>query len=504
MVHLDNLSEYLKNSKEKTVVLSFEEIEKIIGERLPEKAKNNPNWWWNVNNGVRAKAWMMAGYVTSNCKNIPITHNVIFIKNSDSKCDTNHVKGIKKVWFILANPESESNKRLVMIIQLIGLVLAVLAIIIPYIISNIMIEKSLIEITDIKFIDSDSIEKVKLELTFNNNNPDYDRYINKAIIHVLDYYEMSFTASGYPYMLDSSYTYNLLIDGNTIPEDFEIELSQVIPAGGYDKFSIELCAGDVGTFLEVLICLNIELVFDNADTISTDKCILCLGSPVFDEETVKSFSLAWRGLYDNLEAISRFNDYKCKYVMKNFEELYNSYNEYRDLILKIGKPVKEMQMKEDDKKISPMYLSDFLNFFCDSNLSGVINEKNTDEGILYYIVKSNNDKKEPDLYLLCDGSNRVKSIFVKAVKDSHLRENNDSESVDDEILINEFLVNHEGTFVAGFFIELIDPSVDRYWFDQRIVDLGFHEGLRFWSDDNIFAYFETFQGMELLRFDLKY
>jgi hypothetical protein len=58
------LNEYLQNSSEKEITLSFNQVEKIIGDKLPPSAKKHQAWWANEAEGqhVHAHAWMDAGW----------------------------------------------------------------------------------------------------------------------------------------------------------------------------------------------------------------------------------------------------------------------------------------------------------------------------------------------------------------------------------------------------------------------------------------------------------
>lgn len=62
----DPLRKHLDDSGDEKVILSFAEIEKIIGNILPPSASTQNSWWENVNgksNGhSQAKAWQNAGY----------------------------------------------------------------------------------------------------------------------------------------------------------------------------------------------------------------------------------------------------------------------------------------------------------------------------------------------------------------------------------------------------------------------------------------------------------
>ena len=57
------LEHYLSRSVQDVTVLEFEEIERIIGARLPDSARKYPAWWSNRGEGhVNAQAWLRAGF----------------------------------------------------------------------------------------------------------------------------------------------------------------------------------------------------------------------------------------------------------------------------------------------------------------------------------------------------------------------------------------------------------------------------------------------------------
>src|SRR5258705_13555077 len=60
----ENLGEFLRGQKNSSVRLSFSEVEKIIGHRLPRSARY-PAWWSNnPSNNVMTKVWLSAGFRT--------------------------------------------------------------------------------------------------------------------------------------------------------------------------------------------------------------------------------------------------------------------------------------------------------------------------------------------------------------------------------------------------------------------------------------------------------
>lgn len=60
----DPLGEYLRRQRKDLVPMSFRDIEKLIGSRLP-RSRRYPAWWSNNPwNNVMTKVWLEAGYVT--------------------------------------------------------------------------------------------------------------------------------------------------------------------------------------------------------------------------------------------------------------------------------------------------------------------------------------------------------------------------------------------------------------------------------------------------------
>ena len=65
MAKYDPLRDYLRKQSLQQIILTFREMEKIIGASLPVSAKL-PQWWENVaameTTHVQCKAWRAAGY----------------------------------------------------------------------------------------------------------------------------------------------------------------------------------------------------------------------------------------------------------------------------------------------------------------------------------------------------------------------------------------------------------------------------------------------------------
>ena len=59
------LGDFLKAQRAKEVPLSFAEIERIIGGKLPPNSPQYPAWWSNnPSNNVMTKVWLSAGFRT--------------------------------------------------------------------------------------------------------------------------------------------------------------------------------------------------------------------------------------------------------------------------------------------------------------------------------------------------------------------------------------------------------------------------------------------------------
>lgn len=61
------LQDYLSNTKAKFIDLTFSDIEKILGFKLPPSSLKHRAWWSNnSSNNVMTEAWLNAGYETQN------------------------------------------------------------------------------------------------------------------------------------------------------------------------------------------------------------------------------------------------------------------------------------------------------------------------------------------------------------------------------------------------------------------------------------------------------
>src|SRR5215216_8080898 len=59
------LGEFLKAQRTKEVPMTFAEIERVIGGKLPPNSPQYPAWWSNnPSNNVMTKVWLSAGFRT--------------------------------------------------------------------------------------------------------------------------------------------------------------------------------------------------------------------------------------------------------------------------------------------------------------------------------------------------------------------------------------------------------------------------------------------------------
>jgi hypothetical protein len=54
------LHQYLRDRFADTVVLTFAEIEDLLGVPLPEAARRHAEWWTDAGDSVQAQAWIQA------------------------------------------------------------------------------------------------------------------------------------------------------------------------------------------------------------------------------------------------------------------------------------------------------------------------------------------------------------------------------------------------------------------------------------------------------------
>lgn len=65
MSKYDPLYDYLRDLPGREWYASFAQIEKILGDRLPDAASEHRSWWANDRTHTQARAWLDAGWETS-------------------------------------------------------------------------------------------------------------------------------------------------------------------------------------------------------------------------------------------------------------------------------------------------------------------------------------------------------------------------------------------------------------------------------------------------------
>lgn len=80
----DGLTRYLSGVSDGEVAMTFEDIEQVLGVRLPA-SKQYPAWWSNnPSNNVMTRAWLEAGFRT---ERVDIVGERLVFRRSDPKTD---------------------------------------------------------------------------------------------------------------------------------------------------------------------------------------------------------------------------------------------------------------------------------------------------------------------------------------------------------------------------------------------------------------------------------
>ena len=75
-----NLTEYLQNTRKKEILLSFSELENILGFSLDSSAFQYKEFWANCTASTKAYSWMDAGYEIAE---IDFKHQTLLFKQKD-------------------------------------------------------------------------------------------------------------------------------------------------------------------------------------------------------------------------------------------------------------------------------------------------------------------------------------------------------------------------------------------------------------------------------------
>lgn len=75
------LKEYLKKSKQEVIKLSFNDIENIIEDKLPESSYTHAQAWWSNNaDHSQAISWLEAGYKTEFVSDTYKLNTIVFVR----------------------------------------------------------------------------------------------------------------------------------------------------------------------------------------------------------------------------------------------------------------------------------------------------------------------------------------------------------------------------------------------------------------------------------------
>jgi hypothetical protein len=67
MMKYEPLEKHLRSSPRRDLSMKFNEIERLIGAKLPASARRHPAWWSNTpTNNVATNAWLRSGFKTAN------------------------------------------------------------------------------------------------------------------------------------------------------------------------------------------------------------------------------------------------------------------------------------------------------------------------------------------------------------------------------------------------------------------------------------------------------
>ena len=89
------LGEFLRAQRGKEVPMTFAEIERVIGGKLPPNSPQYPAWWSNnPSNNVMTKVWLAAGFRTAQVD--VKSHRVVFHRIEEKMTELSSVPLAKK------------------------------------------------------------------------------------------------------------------------------------------------------------------------------------------------------------------------------------------------------------------------------------------------------------------------------------------------------------------------------------------------------------------------
>lgn len=83
------LGDYLRSQEKPFVPMTFAEIERVIGDKLPPKAQYHRAWWSNnPSNSVMTKVWLEAGFET---QQVDMRERKLVFRKVSARAESRHV-----------------------------------------------------------------------------------------------------------------------------------------------------------------------------------------------------------------------------------------------------------------------------------------------------------------------------------------------------------------------------------------------------------------------------
>ena len=370
---LKKLALYLEGKEDEVISLSFEQIEDIIGEPLPEDARTKSSWWWNVKDSWKTDVWLKNGYATIQCKSIPINGTVQFKKIREAEPPLENI--FKQIWYFLTEKDSEPHKKVIAFLEIS--VLPIIAIITFAILITDTNEASNINIDNRRiFVSGDYYEQVNInnqkqdsrieivdiqiteeiaQITFVNekkgeeatygirigtyidiklrNTGDTVAFLKRVVINVHEFYPLVDPAeTNYSYVPVTE-TYDILLNGE---QNQTFEVSQMVEANGTDRFLIKVMS-DIGNMrMDVVYLFSVTLIYDEDDKTVESAKYIAVFPPNFNVEGChfsKYIEENWEQNYSMIKYFASLEDpANGVFASQNFIELMEQY----DTEMKLG------------------------------------------------------------------------------------------------------------------------------------------------------------------------
>lgn len=348
---LNKLSVYLKEKNENVVELTFEEIEKILGYRLPPKAKKDGKWWWNIKDSKKAQTWINNGYYTFDCKNIPIKSNVCFRKNKLEK--TEEIKGIKRVWYFLTDKDAELHQKVMAFLEILILpLIALLTLILTYISvfsthsettinnyyesvkSDSQIEIVNIDILDdeVTLVDTDNKSEIMsvnagvyIDIKLRNTG-DTVAFLKQIKFDMDEIFPLDNPKDVAYESVPVSETYDVILDDEYTQI---IDVSQSIPANGVDRFRLKILSSAGNNEMDVIYVFRMEFIYDGDNKSISSARYVAVFPSYFNHvgECVYAFDYdVWLSNYNEIKRIEKFVEENDDIIVSpQFQDLLKYY-----------------------------------------------------------------------------------------------------------------------------------------------------------------------------------